>query len=403
MVFYLCADDEMLASLLRKATEEDIKPKNPMNTKKTNKRRAGDKSLFALAQSAHGHLDNRKGARADRHGTQQGRADALPETAGAAFLPRRGEAVAHRLELLVGAEAVGLHLALDNVKGVGGEPEELAGETAVHGNLPAGNVLAVDAGAAGVIVHHPLERGEPGAVGGRLTQQRDRRAAVQTPQDALMRNELSDAVDGAGVQLAGAVGLALETNTDVLDGAGEDGVDGAGERTGGVVLGVGEALAGLGAVAGLEPAARGVEGGELDGDAGADADERREGALVEGGGAFVAVDGLGGVEGAGVLGRGLEAHLDNVKGLADEDLGDAAHGAGEEVLDGLGGALRGVDLDDGSAHGELISWLLVCGDGCSECAAGAAGVGVGVFRCRCSQLEGPIETEKSGKKNPKRR
>src|SRR3546814_14126620 len=58
-----------------------------------------------------------------------------------------------------------------------------------------------------------------------------------------------------------------------------------------------------GGVALLEPAPRGVEGAELDGDAGADADERRESALVEGEGALVAVDGGGGLQGARVLVR----------------------------------------------------------------------------------------------------
>jgi len=50
----------------------------------------------------------------------------------------------------------------------------------------------------------------------------------------------------------------------------------------------------MGSVAVLKPAAGGVEGTELDGDAGADAEERGEGALVEGGRALVGEDGAGG-------------------------------------------------------------------------------------------------------------
>jgi hypothetical protein len=69
-------------------------------------------------------------------------------------------------------------------------------------------------------------------------------------------------------------------------------------------------------VAGFEPAARGVECAELDGHAGADADEGRQRALVEGEGALVLVDGGGGFEGACVLGRCLETDFDDVKGLA---------------------------------------------------------------------------------------
>lgn len=69
-------------------------------------------------------------------------------------------------------------------------------------------------------------------------------------------------------------------------------------------------------VLGLEVAACGVEAAELDGNAGADTEERGEGALVEGEGAFVAVDvGCGG-EGGGWSGGGLEADFYYVKGLA---------------------------------------------------------------------------------------
>lgn len=114
------------------------------------------------------------------------------------------------------------------------------------------------------------------------------------------------------------MGLALQADADVLDRGGEDGVGDAGEGARREVLPVAEvgALGTGGGVALLEPAPRGVEGAELDGDAGADADERRESALVEGEGALVAVDGGGGLQGARVLVRRLEADLDDVKGLA---------------------------------------------------------------------------------------
>lgn len=54
-------------------------------------------------------------------------------------------------------------------------------------------------------------------------------------------------------------------------------------------------------VARLEPPPGGVEGAELDGDAGADADEGRQGALVEGQGALILVYGGGSLDGARVL------------------------------------------------------------------------------------------------------
>lgn len=59
-----------------------------------------------------------------------------------------------------------------------------------------------------------------------------------------------------------------------------------------------------------------MEGAELDGDAGADADEGGEGAFVERKGPFRGVDGAGGDEG-GRVGRGcLEADFYYIKGLA---------------------------------------------------------------------------------------
>ena len=66
----------------------------------------------------------------------------------------------------------------------------------------------------------------------------------------------------------------------------------------------------------LELAPRVVEGTELDGHAGADAEEGREGAFVEGEGAFVLPDGEGSRGGGGVGVGCLEADLDDVEGLA---------------------------------------------------------------------------------------
>jgi hypothetical protein len=55
-----------------------------------------------------------------------------------------------------------------------------------------------------------------------------------------------------------------------------------------------------------------VEGAELDGDAGADADEGGESALVEGRCTFVLEDAGGAGEGRRVLRCGLKADFDNV-------------------------------------------------------------------------------------------
>ena len=65
-------------------------------------------------------------------------------------------------------------------------------------------------------------------------------------------------------------------------------------------------------VAFLEGASGVVEGAELDGDAGADADEWGEGAFVEGEGAFLLEDGGGTGGGAGVARCGLQADFDYV-------------------------------------------------------------------------------------------
>lgn len=107
----------------------------------------------------------------------------------------------------------------------------------------------------------------------------------------------------------------------MLDGARDDRVGDAGEGARGVVLAVREGGARGGAVGErvllLEVAAGGVEAAKLDRDAGADAEERGEGALVEGEGALVAPDGgCGGEGGRSWRGCRLEADFDNVKRLA---------------------------------------------------------------------------------------
>lgn len=244
-----------------------------------------------LINQTHCELNCRKGTGADRHRPQQGRPNTLPEAPDPISLPRGGEARAHGRVLLLGAETVGLHLALDDVEGVAGEPEGLSRQTAVEGDLVGGDVLAVDLVAGGVLVHHVLEGGEPGAVGERLAPDGDDLAAVDAAQDALVGSQLADAVQGTVVEACGTVGLALQADADVLNGPREDRVGHAGEGARRRVLAVGErARASLLGVARLEEAAGLVEGAELDGDAGPDPDEGGEGALVEGQCALVPVD-----------------------------------------------------------------------------------------------------------------
>lgn len=108
----------------------------------------------------------------------------------------------------------------------------------------------------------------------------------------------------------------------MLDGARDDRVGEAGEGAGGVVLAVAEVPGGgqgplvAPLVRGLEIPLGEAEGAELDRDAGPDAQQRRQRALVEGEGPLLHVYGLGGVQGRRVRRARLQAHLDYVEGLA---------------------------------------------------------------------------------------
>lgn len=104
----------------------------------------------------------------------------------------------------------------------------------------------------------------------RLAQDRDGLAAVDAAEEACVRGEFADAVEGTRVETGGAVGLGLQPDAHVFDGAGDEAVGEAGEGARGVVLGIGEfGVEGVfGGVLGFEVAAGVVEAGELDGDLG---------------------------------------------------------------------------------------------------------------------------------------
>lgn len=117
--------------------------------------------------------------------------------------------------------------------------------------------------------------------------------------------------------------LRLQPDTDVLDRARQRRVGNTGKGAGQVVLAIGEGRSGAGGGSGegvgagqgvlpLEVAAGVVEAAELDGDAGANSDKGREGAFVEGGGAFVLEDRGRAGEGVGVGCCGLEADFNYV-------------------------------------------------------------------------------------------
>jgi len=126
------------------------------------------------------------------------------------------------------------------------------------------------------------------------------------------------------------VRLSLQANTDVFDRIRQWRVGDTSEGTGDVVFGEGEA--GFVGVEGLEVTARKVEGAELDGDAGADAEEGGEGAFVEGERAFILEVVAGALEGTERDGGGLEADFDDIEWLADEDLGGSSGGTRDKIL-----------------------------------------------------------------------
>lgn len=216
-----------------------------------------------MYQPRHGHIHN-EGSSRHRHSTQKSRTQTLPE----ATQPLSGvgllEAVGHALELLLGAEAVTLHLTLDHVEGVAAQPEGLTRQTTVCGDLHAGDILALDVVALGILVHQVLERQEPHTVGLGLTEVGDILAAVESLQHAFVGGEFADAVDRATVEAVRAVGLRLQPDTNVLNRTREEGVGETRKTPGHVVLAIREAAIGIFLLVQLLKASPGlVEGTEL--------------------------------------------------------------------------------------------------------------------------------------------
>lgn len=201
----------------------------------------------------------------DRHGPEEGRSNTLPETTKALDSIGLGEAVPHAGELLVGTESIGLHFALDHIEGVAGQPQSLTGQTTIGGNLDSRNVLTVDVVALGILVHHVLESHKPRSVSLGLTQNSDGLTAVQTAHSTVVCGQFANAVNRAIIEATGAVRLGLQTNTDVLDWAGQDRVGDTGERTSHIILAIRKSTVGiLLLVQGFQATAGLVECTELD-------------------------------------------------------------------------------------------------------------------------------------------
>lgn len=280
-----------------------------------------------------GHLHNESTGR-DRHSSQQGRTDTLPEATEALHGVCLLEAVAHAVVLHVGTESISLHLTLDNIERVAGDPKRLTGQTTIGSDLESRNIFTLDIVALGILVHHVLKGHEPRSVGGGLTQNSNGLTAEDTLHEALVRGQLADAVNGARVQAAGAVRLRLQTDTHVFDRVRQDRIGNTGERTGHEVLSVGESrIRILFLVHVLEATARLVECAELDTHlrlrleghwrrigrigtyTGTDTDQRGQSSLVEGEGTLLLEDLGSAIQGTLVLTSGLQADLDDICGV----------------------------------------------------------------------------------------
>lgn len=174
---------------------------------------------------------HRKSPRADRHRADQRRPNPSPKPPPALRSPCLSDAIRHPHILHAGPEAVGLHLALDHVEGVAGEPQAFARQSAVERHPPLTDIFSplwlfdqgADVGplvtAGHVGVHHPLERAEPGPVSRRFSQHRHQLAPIQIPRRARarLRRDLPNAIDRARVEPLRSVRLGLQSDPNVLD------------------------------------------------------------------------------------------------------------------------------------------------------------------------------------------
>lgn len=181
---------------------------------------------YISAQSPHSQLHHRKSPRTDRHSPDQRRPNPLPEPPPPLRPPRLPETIPHiRIPLLPHPKPIALHLTLDHVERVTRHPQRLPGNATVKRHLGTTDLLPRVSVARHVTVHQVLERQEPDAVGLGFAEQGHGLAAVESGEDAGLGGDLADAVEGPGVEaLGGRVGLGLQSDADMFDGAREDGV-----------------------------------------------------------------------------------------------------------------------------------------------------------------------------------
>lgn len=253
-------------------------------------------------------LHSRKRPRGNRHSTQQSRSNPLPKPPRTLPDPSLRKSTPHTPVSSLRSKPISLHFRFNHIKRIRSNPQHFARQPSIQRHLPRRNIFAHHRIASAVRGHEIFKGEKPGAVGGSFAEESDGCSAVDS-----CEAEFADDVERAVVEFGGAVGLGLQADTDVFDGGGEDGVGEAGEGSCCVVLGISQGLLFLGkkgfaecvvfvVVVGFECSFGVVECAELDGDAGAYADQGGESAFVKGGGAFILQDSRRAVEGTLVFG-----------------------------------------------------------------------------------------------------
>ena len=130
-------------------------------------------------KSLHRQLNSSERPRTNRRRPQQRRSHTPPEPTQPLLPERLRKSIPHALIPLLLPEPIRLHLRLDDIQRVRTQPQRLASQRTVAGNLPRRDLAARNVVARRVRVHQVLERQEPAAVGLRFAHQGDRGAAVE--------------------------------------------------------------------------------------------------------------------------------------------------------------------------------------------------------------------------------
>lgn len=111
------------------------------------------RSSYFLIHRPHHHLNHNKRPRTNRQRPHTRRTNAPPKPPHPLLPPRLPPNIPHIRIPHPGPETIGLHLAFDDVEGVGGQPEGFAGDAAVEGDEGGGDGGARGGGSLGVQAH----------------------------------------------------------------------------------------------------------------------------------------------------------------------------------------------------------------------------------------------------------